>query len=179
MLEHYGRLGSTWRRSCTGSRCPRAPLHSTVTQDHGLDAKLDVELVERARPALERGEKVAFALGVRNVDRTVGTILGHHVTKATRGEGLPDDTIEIAFTGTAGQSWRVPAARCHDAPDRRHQRLLRQGARAGGWSSAQRGRLVRGRRTDHRRNVIAYGATSGELFIRGQVGERSASATRC
>ena len=175
VLEHYGRLGLDLAPILHRVQVPEGtPLHSTVTQDHGLDAKLDVELVERARPALERGEKVAFALGVRNVDRTVGTILGHHVTKATRGEGLPDDTIEIAFTGTAGQSFGAFLPRgvtmrlIGDTNDYFGKglsggRLVVRPSEDASFVAEEQ--IIAG-------NVIAYGATSGELFIRGQVGER-------
>jgi len=149
-------------------------LHATTTQDHGLDDKLDAVLVERCAPALERGEKVAFGVDVRNIDRTVGTILGHHVTKATAGAGLPDDTIDITFTGTAGQSFGafVPAGvtlrLVGDANDYFGKGLsggrltLRPAPDAGFVAEEQ---IIAG-------NVIAYGATSGELFIRGRVGER-------
>ena len=90
------------------------PLHSTVAQDHGLDEKLDVQLLELCAPALTGGELVRADLTVRNVDRTVGTILGHHVTKATDGAGLPENTIDLTFTAThnpwadprEGVSWR-------------------------------------------------------------------------
>jgi glutamate synthase (NADPH) large chain len=151
-----------------------ASLHNTTTQDHGLDAKLDVTLIERARPALERGEKVRFANGVRNVDRTVGTMLGHHVTKATRGAGLPDDTIEIDLVGTGGQSFGaflpkgITLRLTGDTNDYFAKGLsggrliVRPAADAPFVAEEQ---IIAG-------NVIAYGATSGEVFIRGLVGER-------
>ncbi len=81
------------------------PRHHTVAQDHGLDKALDNELVALAADALERGEPVRAQVRIRNVNRTVGTILGHEVTKRYRGEGLPDGTIDITFTGSAGQSF--------------------------------------------------------------------------
>ena len=106
-----------------------APLHRVVAQDHGLDDKLDTQLLEISRPALDGGELVRADLTVRNVDRTVGTILGHHVTKATGGAGLPENTIDLTLRGTAGQSFGAfLPGRCHDAPCRRLQRLLRQGS---------------------------------------------------
>jgi len=151
-----------------------ASLHNTTTQDHGLDAKLDVTLIERARPALERGEKVRFSSGVRNVDRTLGTMLGHHVTKATRGRGLPDDTIEIDLVGTGGQSLGaflpkgITLRLTGDTNDYFGKGLsggrlvVRPPADAPFVAEEQ---IIAG-------NVIAYGATSGEVFIRGLVGER-------
>jgi glutamate synthase (NADPH/NADH) large chain len=78
-------------------------LYNTKGQDHGLEMSLDVnELLPLAAPALERGEPVRAQLPIRNVNRTVGTILGHEITKRYRGEGLPEGTIDITFTGSAG-----------------------------------------------------------------------------
>jgi len=150
------------------------PLHSVTTQDHGLDEKLDMQLLEICRPALENGELVRADLTVRNVDRTVGTILGHHVTKATNGAGLPENTIDLTLRGTAGQSFGA---------------FLPRGVtlRLVGDSNDYFGKGLSGGRLilrPHKNvpfvaeeqiiagNVIGYGATSGELFIRGQVGER-------
>ncbi len=100
------RTGSTCGRCCTDPELPEgASLHNITAQDHGLGDKLDQKLIELCRPALDHGEAVRASLPIRNVDRTVGTILGHEVTKATRGEGLPDGTIDITFTGSAGQSF--------------------------------------------------------------------------
>ncbi len=150
------------------------PLHCVTTQDHGLATKLDNELIERSASALETGAKVRFATGVTNVDRTVGTMLGNAVTKATQGKGLPEDTIDITLTGTGGQSFGAFVPRgvtlrlVGDTNDYFGKGL------SGGRLSVRPAedapfvpeeQIVAG-------NVIAYGATSGELFIRGQVGER-------
>ncbi len=98
--------GSTSRRSCTCPSCPRAPrCAQTATQDHGLDKALDNELIALAADALERGEPVRAQVPIRNVNRTVGTMLGSEVTRRYGGDGLPDDTIDITFTGSAGQSF--------------------------------------------------------------------------
>ncbi|HOA89632.1 MAG TPA: glutamate synthase large subunit [Propioniciclava tarda] len=153
---------------------PGASLKNSTTQDHGLDAKLDVTLIEQARPALDKGERVRFAVDVRNVDRTVGTMLGHHVTKATKGEGLPDDTIEIDFIGTGGQSFGafvpkgVTLRLTGDTNDYLGKglsggRLVVRPAADAPFAAEEQ--IIAG-------NVIGYGATSGELFIRGLVGER-------
>ena len=80
-------------------------LRCTKTQDHGLAKALDNELIRIAAPALERGEPVRAQLAVRNVNRTVGTMLGHEVTKRYAGEGLPDGTIDLTMIGSAGQSF--------------------------------------------------------------------------
>ena len=150
------------------------PLHRITVQDHGLDAKLDTRLIELARPALTNGELVRADLAVRNVDRTVGTILGHEVTKATRGKGLPENTIDLTLRGTAGQSFGaflpsgVTLRLVGDANDYFGKGL--SGGRltvrpAAGVAFVAEEHIIAG-------NVIGYGATSGELFIRGQVGER-------
>ena len=90
-----------------------APFQAAGTEKvRILEEKLDVQLLQIAQPALTNGELVRADLTVRNVDRTVGTILGHHVTKATSGLGLPENTIDLTLRGTAGQSW--PA--CSRAP---------------------------------------------------------------
>ena len=111
---------------------PRNPygqsLHNTKGQDHGLDKALDVELIRQAHDAIVDRLPVAIDLPIRNVNRSVGTMLGHEITKRWKGAGLPDGTIDIHLTGSAGQSFGafVPG-RGHDAPRRRRQRLPRQG----------------------------------------------------
>ncbi|MCB0900763.1 MAG: hypothetical protein KDB83_01335, partial [Actinobacteria bacterium] len=78
------------------------PLRCVTTQDHGLAKALDVELIEICTPALESGEPVRVALPIRNVNRTVGTMLGAEVTRRYGAVGLPPDTIDITLTGSAG-----------------------------------------------------------------------------
>ena len=80
-------------------------LHQSVGQDHGLDKALDVELIRLSQPAIHDGHHVEIDLPIRNVNRTVGTMLGHEITKLWKGEGLPDGTIDIRLTGSAGQSF--------------------------------------------------------------------------
>jgi thiol-disulfide isomerase/thioredoxin len=80
-------------------------LRRTHVQDHGLDKALDNRLIALAGASLERGEPVRAQLAVRNVNRAVGTMLGHEVTKRYQGEGLPDGTIDITLVGSAGQSF--------------------------------------------------------------------------
>jgi Glutamate synthase domain 2 len=149
-------------------------LHRVSGQEHGLDDKLDVQLIEMAQPALTNGELVRAELTVRNVDRTVGTLLGHYVTKATDGVGLPENTIDLTLRGTAGQSFGAFLPRgvtlrlVGDSNDYFGKGLsggrliLRPHGNAPFLAEEQ---IIAG-------NVIGYGATSGELFIRGQVGER-------
>ena len=85
-------------------------FHSKA-QDHGLETALDNELVRLAAPALERGERVSASFAIRNVNRTVGTILGQEITRRTGEAGLPDDTIHLRATGSAGQSFMAFAPR--------------------------------------------------------------------
>ena len=149
-----------------GSRPPAAPprgrgggavrrsgpaLHQR--QDHGLEKALDNELIRIASPALERGEPVRAQVAVRNVNRTVGTMLGHEVTKRYGGDGLPDDTIDLTLVGSAGQSLRcLPAARDHAPARGRRQRLRRQGAlRRPDRDPSRPRRDLRRPRADHRR----------------------------
>ena len=135
---------------------------------------LDQMLIKMCQPALETGEAVRASIKIRNVNRTVGTILGHEVTKATKGEGFPDGTIDITFEGSAGQSFGafVPAGITlrleGDSNDYLGKglsggRLVVRPPRSATFVAEDN--IIAG-------NVIAYGATSGELFIRGQVGER-------
>jgi glutamate synthase (NADPH/NADH) large chain len=145
-----------------------------TTQDHGLEKALDHTLIELSRDALERAEPVRIALPVRNVNRTVGTMLGHELTRRRGGAGLPDDTIDITLTGSAGQSFGAFLPRgitlrlLGDANDYLGKglsggRIVVLPDRAAPFPAEQN--IIAG-------NVIGYGATGGELFIRGQVGER-------
>jgi glutamate synthase (NADPH/NADH) large chain len=154
-------------REGTARRC-------VTTQDHSLDKALDNKLVAIAADALEHGEPVRAQLTIRNVNRTVGTILGHEVTNRHGGAGLPTDTIDLTFTGSAGQSFGafVPKGITlrleGDANDYLGKglsggRLVIRPDRA--TTFAAEDQIIAG-------NVIAYGATAGEMFIRGQVGER-------
>src|SRR3978361_2191325 len=80
-------------------------LRRTKSQDHGLDRALDNTLIQLCEGALEDGQPVTLELPIRNVNRTVGTMLGYELTKRYGGTGLPDNTIRITFTGSAGQSF--------------------------------------------------------------------------
>jgi glutamate synthase (NADPH/NADH) large chain len=149
-------------------------LIQSVGQDHGLDEALDQQLIELAQPAIQDGHRVSIDLPVRNVNRTVGTLLGHEVTKKWRGAGLPDATIDITLTGSAGQSLGafVPAGiqirLVGDAND-----YVGKGLSGGRIivhphpfsTFVAEEQIVAG-------NVIGYGATGGEIFLRGIVGER-------
>ncbi|MCX4412962.1 glutamate synthase large subunit [[Kitasatospora] papulosa] len=156
-----------------------AVRHQIAEQDHGLAKALDNELIKLAADALEAdsaeaAQPVRAQVAIRNINRTVGTMLGHEVTKRFGGAGLPDDTIDITFTGSAGQSFGafVPrgvtlrlegdandyvgkglsGGRVIVRPDRGADHLAEYSTIAG--------------------NTIGYGATGGELFLRGRTGER-------
>ncbi len=143
-------------------------------QDHGLEKALDNTLIQLAEGALNSGDKVRLELPVRNVNRTVGTMLGSELTRRWGGEGLPDDTIDVTFTGTAGQSFGA------FVPKGITLRLYGDGndyvgkGLSGGRLIVRPPKEARIAAEDHiiAGNVIAYGATSGEIFIRGKVGER-------
>ena len=149
-------------------------LRNTKTQDHGLAKALDNELIAIAAPALESGEPVRAQVAIRNVNRTVGTMLGHEVTKRYRGDGLPDGTIDITLTGSAGQSFGAFVPRGvtlrleGDANDYVGKglsggRLVVRPDRAATFEAAEQ--IIGG-------NTIGYGATSGQIFLSGRVGER-------
>ncbi|WP_405816553.1 MULTISPECIES: glutamate synthase large subunit [unclassified Streptomyces] len=156
-----------------------AVRHALIEQDHGLEKALDNELIELAADALnaesaESAQPVRAQVAIRNINRTVGTMLGHHVTKKFGGAGLPDNTIDLTFTGSAGQSFGafVPkgvtlrlegdandyvgkglsGGRIVVRPDRGADHLAEYSTIAG--------------------NTIGYGATGGEMFLRGRTGER-------
>jgi glutamate synthase (NADPH/NADH) large chain len=151
-----------------------AARHAAAGQDHGLDRALDNTLIQLAEGALADGTPVRLELPVRNVNRTVGTMLGYEVTRKWGGQGLPDDTIDISFRGSAGQSFGAFLPRgvtlrlAGDAND-----YLGKGLSGGRIIAAPdpcarfaaEQQVIAG-------NVIGYGATGGEILLRGVVGER-------
>ena len=144
-------------------------------QDHGLERSLDVTtLLELCRPAIERGEEVVAELPIRNVHRVVGTITGSDITRRHGAKGLPEDTIRLHFRGSAGQSFGAflpPGMTLSlegDAND-----YLGKGL-SGGKIAVFPPREARFVAEDNIivGNVALYGATSGEVYIRGMAGER-------
>jgi glutamate synthase (NADPH/NADH) large chain len=144
-------------------------------QEHGIESSLDMTtLVPQCMPALERGEPVKLALPIRNTNRTVGTILGSELTRRHGGVGLPDDTIQIDFNGTAGQSFGAFLPRGitlsieGDANDYAGKGL------SGGKIIIYPPKSARFVAEDNILigNVALYGATSGRAFFRGRAGER-------
>jgi len=143
-------------------------------QDHGLDQALDRTLIQLAEAALEDAHPLRLELPVRNVNRTVGTLLGSEVTRRYGGEGLPDDTIHIGLEGSAGQSLGaflppgITIDLVGDANDYVGKglsggRIVVRSAPDASFIAEQQ--VIAG-------NVIGYGATSGQIFLRGRVGER-------
>jgi glutamate synthase (NADPH) large chain len=143
-------------------------------QDHGLDQALDNQLIADAQPALREGLSVKLAYPIHNVNRTVGTMLGAELTRRHGGEGLPDGTIDITFEGSAGQSFGAFVPRGillrleGDANDYFGKGL------SGGTLVLRPSRQAKFVAEENiiAGNVILYGATAGNVFIRGIVGER-------
>ncbi|MGH8773642.1 MAG: glutamate synthase large subunit [Jiangellaceae bacterium] len=151
-----------------------AARRQVVSQDHALEKALDNQLLALADDAIATGAPVRAHLPVRNVNRTVGTTLGHEVTKRTRGKGLPDGTVDLTLVGSAGQSFGafLPAgvtlrlegdANDYLAKGLSGGRIVVRPDRAAQFVAEEN--VIAG-------NVAAYGATAGELFVRGVVGER-------
>ena len=147
---------------------------NTTIQDHGLSAALDNELINLSKDALENGKSVRLDMPVRNVNRTVGTMLGSEVTRKFGGAGLPANTIDITFHGSAGQSFGafIPSgltlrlygdSNDYVAKGLSGGRVIIRPDEKASFKSNQN--VIAG-------NVIGYGATSGEIMISGVVGER-------
>ncbi|MBE7497286.1 MAG: glutamate synthase large subunit [Verrucomicrobiaceae bacterium] len=155
---------------------PEVGTFCTEKQDHGIEKSLDITtLLDLCKPAIEKGEKVSATLPIRNVNRTVGTILGNEITKK-HWHGLPDDTVHLKFNGSAGQSFGafipkgVTLEISGDAND-----YVGKGMSGGriivyppeGSTFAAEENIIAG-------NTALYGATGGQLFLRGVAGERFA-----
>ena len=147
---------------------------NTTIQDHGLSTALDNELIKLCRDALDNGKSVRLDVPVRNVNRTVGTMLGSEVTRKFGGAGLPANTIDITFHGSAGQSFGafIPSgltlrlygdSNDYVAKGLSGGRVIIRPDEKARFKSNQN--VIAG-------NVIGYGATSGEIMISGVVGER-------
>jgi glutamate synthase (NADPH/NADH) large chain len=150
-----------------------AARRNTTGQDHGLEKALDHSLIALAQEAINDGTAVTGEVAVRNVNRTVGTLLGHHVTKA-HPDGLPDNTIDLTLVGSAGQSLGAFLPRgitlrlLGDAND-----YVGKGLSGGRVTiRPERTAPLMAEQNVVAGNVICYGATSGEVFLRGKVGER-------
>jgi len=180
-IEHWKARGLDFGRIFYQPPFPAdVPRYHTDVQDHGLSVEagkaLDHTLIAKARPAIDKGERVSFIQPVKNVNRTVGAMLSGVVAKQYGHEGLPDDTIHIQFQGTAGQSFGAFLAHgitidlVGDANDYVGKGL------SGGRVIVRAPHEFRG---DPTRNIIVgntvlYGAIAGEAFFNGVAGERFA-----
>jgi len=174
-IEHWKARGLDFSRIFHMPAVPSyVARHHCETQDHGLTGALDHELIKRAQPALEKGKKVDFAMAVKNVNRTVGTMLSHEVAKRYGHAGLPEDTIHIRMTGTAGQSFGAFLARgitlelSGEANDYVGKGLC------GGTIIVKPQPAFRGAPEENIivGNTVLYGAIEGEVYFRGVAGER-------
>ena len=156
---------------------PDTETHQTIPQDHGLEKSLDMQvLLPSCRKTIETGEPIELQLPIINTNRTVGTILSHHIAKKYGQTGLPTNTIHVKFRGSAGQSFGAFLARGvtleieGDANDYVGKGL--SGGRIAIYPDRNAGfkpqdNIIIG-------NVCLYGATMGELFVRGRAAERFA-----
>ncbi|MBI2294876.1 MAG: glutamate synthase large subunit [Betaproteobacteria bacterium] len=176
-VEHWKAKGLDFSKIFAMPQMPAevARYHSEK-QAHGLEKALDNRLIELARPALERREKVTIETPIRNINRTVGTMLSWEIAKRYGHEGLPDDTIHIRFAGSAGQSFGAFLAKgvtldlIGDTNDYCGKGL------SGGRISVQPSPKFRCEPTENiiTGNVVLYGAIAGEAYFRGVAGERFA-----
>jgi len=175
-LEHWKARGLDFSRLFARPQVPaEVPRFHVESQDHGLDRSLDRVLIEKARPAIERGEKVQFMEVARNVNRSVGAMLSGALTKV-HPEGLPDDTVRIQLEGTGGQSFGAFVAKgitlylIGDANDYTGKGL------SGGRIVVRPSLEFRGVAAQNIiiGNTALYGATTGEAFFSGVAGERFA-----
>jgi len=175
-IEHWKARGLDFTNILYQPKVPDAVgRYCQIPQDHGLDKALDnTTLLQICQPALERGEKVNVTLPIRNVNRVAGTIVGSELTRRYGEAGLPEDTIQLHFQGSAGQSFGafLPKGMTFilegDAND-----YLGKGLSGGkiivyppeGSTFVPEENIIIG-------NVALYGATQGEAYIRGMAGER-------
>ena len=175
-IEHWKASGLNFSRLLAVPQVgPEVPRFHVASQDHGLDKALDQKLIEKSKPAIERGERVQFMEVTRNVNRSVGAMLSGAVTKV-HPEGLPDDSIRIQLEGTGGQSFG--AFLCHgitlyligDANDYTGKGL------SGGRVVVRPSIDFRGDAVNNIivGNTVMIGATRGEAFFSGVAGERFA-----
>ncbi|HZS11632.1 MAG TPA: glutamate synthase large subunit, partial [Nitrospirales bacterium] len=155
---------------------PEIPRHCVEKQDHGIACVMDWDLIEKAKPALEKKEQVRLDLPIRNVNRTVGTILSSEIARRYRLEGLPPDTIHIKFTGSAGQSFGAFLARGVTLElEGESNDYLGKGLSGGRIVVyPPKEAVYTPEETILIGNTSLYGATQGEGFFYGMAGERFA-----
>ncbi|HEX5803303.1 MAG TPA: glutamate synthase-related protein, partial [Azospira sp.] len=174
-IEHWKAKGLDFSKIFYQPQVPASvPRLHAEAQDHGLAKALDLKFIELAKPALEKGEKVTIELPIKNVNRTAGTMLSGEVAKRYGHAGLPDNTIHVKLTGTAGQSFGAFLAKGVTLE------LTGEGNDYVG-KGLSGGRIVikpagdfRGNTTQNIivGNTVMYGAIAGESFFAGVGGER-------
>ncbi len=174
-IEHWKAKGLDFTRILYRPEMPpHVGTYCVQPQDHGLQQALDHELIARAQPALERGERVELNLPIRNINRTVGTMLSSEIAKRYGDDGLPEDTIVLHCVGSAGQSFGAFGAKgltFHirgDANDYFGKGLSRAKISIrppDGSTFVPEENIIIG-------NVALYGATGGQMYVRGVAGER-------
>ena len=176
-LEHWKARGLDFSRVFAMPSMPaEVSRFHNESQSHALEKALDNRLIQLARPALERQEKVTIDTPIRNINRTVGTMLSYEIARRYGHEGLPDDTIHVRLAGSAGQSFGAFLARgvtldlVGDTNDYCGKGL------SGGRICVQPSPKFRGEPTENiiTGNVVLYGAIEGEAYFRGVAGERFA-----
>ena len=176
-IEHWKARGLDFSKVFyTPSMPPEVARRHCEKQTHGLEKALDNRLIELAAPALERGDKVTIDIPIRNINRTVGTMLSWRIAQRYGHEGLPDDTVHVRLAGSAGQSFGAFLARgvtldlVGDTNDYCGKGL------SGGRISVQPSPKFRGEPSENiiTGNVVLYGAIAGEAYFRGVAGERFA-----
>ena len=176
-IEHWKALSLDFSRIFAQPKVgPEIARYQCEAQDHGLDKALDQRLIELAQPALERREKVHIDMPIRNINRTVGTMLSNEIARRFHHAGLPDDTIHVRFAGSAGQSFGAFLARgvtldlIGDTNDYCGKGL------SGGRICVQPSPKFKGDPAQNiiTGNVVLYGAIEGEAYFRGVAGERFA-----
>jgi len=152
------------------------PRRQTEEQEHGLEHALDLQLIERSRPAIEKGEKVSFIAPVRNRNRSVGAMLSGEIARRHGHEGLADESIHIQFNGSAGQSFGAFLAKgvTFDLVGEGNDYVGK--GLAGGRIIVRSPNDFRGFGPEHIivGNTVLYGATAGEAYLSGVAGERFA-----
>ncbi|MBS1158170.1 MAG: glutamate synthase subunit alpha [Proteobacteria bacterium] len=176
-IEHWKAKGLDFSKIFYQPNVPASePRRQTDGQDHGLAKALDHKLIEQARPALEKAQKVQIESSIINVNRTCGTMLSGEVARRYGDAGLPDDTIHVKLTGTAGQSFAAFLAKGVTLE------LTGEGNDYVG-KGLSGGRIIIKPSADFRGNTqeniivgntVLYGATAGEAFFAGVGGERFA-----
>nr|WP_280925164.1 glutamate synthase large subunit [Bifidobacterium sp. ESL0784] len=156
---------------------PGTILHQTIPQNHELDKALDNELIGLVKPALDNRELVRLDVPIRNVNRTVGTMVGYEITKRYGAQGLPDDTIDMTLRGSGGQSIgafipRGETLRVYGEVNDYAAKGLSGGRiivrpEDGQLNFDPHTNVIAG-------NVTGFGATSGEMYVAGRAGERFA-----